>query len=674
MKPGNLQSVRCQIQRYDREMRRKTPGDTIGRFCMAKRPRTGGDPGFHCTNSGVFPHRIGNTAQSGDKIVKNITICRKLVSAALAAALVAGACPAAYAADGYTDFDYITSHVNLAVPGELRLTRPSEDITTSASAYFITGGSDPDSPLTMNGEPVQTRGARGSFGVYVALGSGGNVFTFKNGGKTATVTITRGGTAQVATISNVRDMTPGYDAATFSGKTITLSCTAPSGASVTATVGGRKVPLKQAAATAYEGVPATFTAKTTAGEVDGTRNLGPVTYTLTYKGKTTSYQSAGSVYLTGSGSRLLVQVKNAATSLYQDDSWSAFIECPKQGGVDAVAEIGQRSYRLASGGWIPKESVQPLTEAVPVALDVREVGMSVYDSETGGDYGETFELRGDAKPMFRAWQDGEKLYVKLMNTTLDTGWAESLDEAVAQSSRLFSGVRVSADGGATVLEFLLTGQRALWGYDVSYGEEGGVAIYAKYAPRLSGGSQPLKNVVIAVDAGHGGADPGAIGIPGTGGAMEKDITLATAVAVQKRLESLGATVVLCRGDDSDLSMNDRMRMTRARDADLFISLHCNSVGYNQDANRPSGTEVYYYEPIAKGFAATMSSYVSGYTDRTNRGAKHSNYRVTLNSFAPSVLVEMGFLTNPAEYDSMASRAGIFQTANAVGDGVLAFLS
>ena len=120
-------------------------------------------------------------------------------------------------------------------------------------------------------------------------------------------------------------------------------------------------------------------------------------------------------------------------------------------------------------------------------------------------------------------------------------------------------------------------------------------------------------------------------------------------------------------------MNKRMQITLDNRADLFISLHCNSLAYTKDMNTIGGTEVYYFEPISKSLASTLSANVAGYTGRTNRGAKQSNYRVTLNAFAPSVLVEMGFVTNPTEYDSMTSRNGIYQTANAIGDGVLAVL-
>ena len=65
--------------------------------------------------------------------------------------------------------------------------------------------------------------------------------------------------------------------------------------------------------------------------------------------------------------------------------------------------------------------------------------------------------------------------------------------------------------------------------------------------------------------------------------------------------------------------------------------------------------------------------MASYNGRTNRGAKYSAYRVTLNSYAPSVLVEMGFISNPVEYDEICSPEGQFKTANAVADAILASL-
>lgn len=585
---------------------------------------------------------------------------KKTVSLAVAASVCAGISTAAMAKTGYNDFETIVSHVNLKVPEKLTITRPSADITTTASSYFITGDSNPAQSLTMNGETVTTRGSRGSFGVYVALNAGKNVYTFQQGNTSVTVTITKGNAAFAPTTSVVSSMAPSFDCATFSGSEINLNCVAPSGASVTATVGGRKVAMKQAAATAQAGVPASFTGSTTAGSVSATKNIGPVTYTLSYNGKTTQYQSAGSVFIAPKGNTsLVVKVKNNAASIYKDHARSAFIETARLGAVDYVTDIGSTSYQLSSGGWIPKDSVLPLTGKVTVSNQISSASYEI------GQKGEQLLLTGTSAPFFRAVQESDKLTVKLFHTT-------GVQDFSVAKSKLFSGASVTEKDGATTIVFSLSGKRALWGYDIKY-SNGVTTIYVKYAPSLASGSQPLAGITVALDAGHGGTDSGAIGIPGTAGAMEKDINLATAIAVQKRLESLGATVLQLRPKDMDLTMNDRMTMTQNVYADFFISLHCNSIGYEQNSNNVSGAEVFYYEEIAKNFASNLSSNVAGYTGRKNRGALFSNYRVTMNSYAPSVLVEMGFLTNATEYDDLTSREGIYQTANAVGDSIVAAL-
>lgn len=592
--------------------------------------------------------------------MKFTSLLKRATSLIVAVSVCAGISTISMARGGYNDFEAITSHVDLKVPTKLSISRPAADITTTASAFFITGNSNPELKLTMNGELVSTRGSRGSFGVYVAVDPGQNVYTFQQGDRAVSVTITRGNSAFVSTTTVVSSMAPSFDCATFSGNTINLSCIAPSGGSVTATVGGRQVAMKQNAATAKSGVPAYFSASTTAGNVSAARSLGPVTYTLTYNGKTTSYQSAGSVILAPKGGKLVVQVKNNAASIYKDHARSAFIETARLGAVDYVADIGSTSYQLASGGWIPKDSVIPLTGNVAVRNKISDTSYEI------GQKGEQLVLTGTSAPFFRALQSSDKLTVTLFHTT-------GIQSFSLKQSKLFSKAKVTEKNGATTLEFTLSGKRALWGYDIKY-DQGVTTIYAKYAPSLSSGSQPLSGITVTLDAGHGSSDPGAIGIPGTDGAMEKDITLTTAIAVQKRLESLGATVIQLRPKDMDLSMNDRMTMTQDVYADFFVSLHCNSIGYQQNSNTAVGSEVFYFEDIAKNFASVLSGNVAGYTGRKNRGALLSNYRVTLNSFAPSVLVEMGFLTNPAEYDDMTSKQGIFQTANAVGDSILAVLS
>lgn len=88
----------------------------------------------------------------------------------------------------------------------LKLANPSKDTSTTAENYYITGSSDPDYPLTCNGEEVEDRGIYGSFGIYAPLEMGDNTFTFQNGDDTQTVTITRTKAATSGGISTITDL------------------------------------------------------------------------------------------------------------------------------------------------------------------------------------------------------------------------------------------------------------------------------------------------------------------------------------------------------------------------------------------------------------------------------------------------------------------------------------
>lgn len=588
---------------------------------------------------------------------------KKWIKQAVCTMLCAALSMAAFtvpATAAYDDYEAITSHISLQVPGKLQITRPQGNIGTGEANFYITGTSNPQAELTVNGEAVQARGSQGSFGVYVSLEMGENTFTFVNGAAEETVAITRGSGIKVATTKTLSSMTPVYDVAVVSGKTATLTCVAPAGGRVTASVNGSTVAMKQKAQ-AQTGVPAVFTGEYTMPSVSGTENIGPVTYTLEYDGETSSAPSAGALYAVGKGDPLLVEMKDNATVVFAENSkQSSLVATAKGGAVDYVSEIGDNMYRLGMGGWIPQESAQPLTSHPGYRNKVSGVRF-----EQSGK-GEAFIFEGTGKPVYSAMQNSEKLLITFAHTT-------GVDDVPSQDSALFSNVSIKESDGDTTLEFILSGNKRLWGYTVEY-RGGETVLFCKYKPVLSGGAKPLGNVTVAVDAGHGGTDTGALGVAADAGPIEKQINYDTALAVKKRLESLGATVLMTRPKDEFVSLSGRMDAAEAEKADFFISLHCNSIGVNQNGLKPNGVEIYYYEDIAKPFASTLLNHIVSETDRASRGVKYGLYKVTLNSYAPAVLVEMGFLTNPSEYDSLCSRRGIFNMANAVGDAVVSALS
>ncbi len=159
--------------------------------------------------------------------------------------------------------------------------------------------------------------------------------------------------------------------------------------------------------------------------------------------------------------------------------------------------------------------------------------------------------------------------------------------------------------------------------------------------------------VVVIDAGHGGNDPGKIGVDGT---LEKDINLQIAKRLKKYLEASDVEVILTREDDNGLyserdskkkmaDMNKRCEIINDVSPALTVSIHQNS--YHQED--VFGGQVFYYKKSGNGkelaeILQDRFDYVLG--ERNTRLAKpNDNYYLLLHVRTPIVIVECGFLTN-----------------------------
>ena len=156
---------------------------------------------------------------------------------------------------------------------------------------------------------------------------------------------------------------------------------------------------------------------------------------------------------------------------------------------------------------------------------------------------------------------------------------------------------------------------------------------------------------IVIDVGHGGKDSGAIGINGI---KEKDVVLDIALEIL-RLNKNSETplyIYLTRYSDTLISLSDRTKLAKALNADLFISLHCNH-SHNPNAR---GIEVYVGRNESKNskesvwFAYQLQNQIKKQLGFESRGVKFANFQVLreIVGYCPSVLVELGFLSNEDE--------------------------
>lgn len=168
-----------------------------------------------------------------------------------------------------------------------------------------------------------------------------------------------------------------------------------------------------------------------------------------------------------------------------------------------------------------------------------------------------------------------------------------------------------------------------------------------YVPTIS---TPVTNKVIVIDAGHGGFDPGAIGVNGT---LEKDISLAIALKTQELFEKNGTTTIMTRVDDSDLGDNKKEDMKTRREirdineSELFISIHLNSFPQGQY----SGAQVFFpQDEKSKLLGECIQKKLKEVVDSKNeRVAKElTDVYMLKNIKIPSVIVECGFLSNSEE--------------------------
>lgn len=172
------------------------------------------------------------------------------------------------------------------------------------------------------------------------------------------------------------------------------------------------------------------------------------------------------------------------------------------------------------------------------------------------------------------------------------------------------------------------------------------------------GSGPKK---VVIDAGHGGSDAGAIG----GGTFEKDITLDVSKRVQDLLSKQGYTVLMTRPGDSYVSLQDRVAISEDFKPDIFVSIHVNS------SVRPeiTGVETHYYHQESMALAQTVHSSLASAVDSPNRGLFKSKFYVINHTTAPSILVEIGFISNSAERAQLVGEKRKQATAKAIAEGV-----
>ena len=191
----------------------------------------------------------------------------------------------------------------------------------------------------------------------------------------------------------------------------------------------------------------------------------------------------------------------------------------------------------------------------------------------------------------------------------------------------------------------------------------------------------LKGKIICLDPGHGGTDVGAIGHKGNKEIYEKDVTLSIALPLRDMLTSAGAKVVMTRSTDKDVygpwadddpELQARCDVGNQANADVFVSIHIDSFSNGS----VDGTTAYYYPKTAKDLmlAQMLHQSTMNLLSIPDRGVRSGHLYVNVNTKMPSVLMEMGYISNAHRVQMLTSSWGPKSIAKSLFKGLVDYFA
>lgn len=213
-------------------------------------------------------------------------------------------------------------------------------------------------------------------------------------------------------------------------------------------------------------------------------------------------------------------------------------------------------------------------------------------------------------------------------------------------------------------------QKQQWGF---YGRYMGKQLWLDIRKTPNFSTDPdslLRGLIFAVDPGHGGDEPGAIGATGL---EEKAVNLQYALKVADLLETEGATVIRTRTQDTTMTLRDRVEMARKAQAHIYVWLHNNSIGPATDPLLPRGTSTYFTVPHSLAIAKAVYPHLLN-LGLNPFGRISSTYFVTRQTSMITFLVEGAFLSHPEDEMLLMDDEFLDKLAQAVVEGIKDFVA
>jgi len=560
----------------------------------------------------------------------------------------------------------------------LTVVYPPAKHETTAEKIFLIGTASPDGEVLINGQEI-SRSLAGHFAPSFPLQLGENHFIVRSGSQSVEIQVTRRSTAPAVLTEfgiDEASLQPATDIARLPGEPICFRASAYPEATVVVKLGGQSVPLKpQTSVVALPPNSAVLTQQNqplsqgVAGQFKGCTSLmkpGIVeqpSFEAIGKDEKLRAMAPGRVEILSPEALDVVVVTAAAGVARTGPSTTYSRLTPLPQGTHAMVTGREGEWlRLGYGGWIRARETQILPNAVLPQTTIR----SIRSRRVGRWTEVVFPL--EVPVPVSVQQRDRNLTLTLYNTTAQTDTIYVANDAVIDRLDWQQTMPNQVE-----YRFKLKSKQQ-WGYRLKY-EGTSLILSLRHPPELTRHASPalsqtLTGISILLDPGHGGDE---LGARGPTGYPEKAVNLAVSKLLQVELQQRGATVYMTREDDRFVSLGERMAAIDQLEPTIALSIHYNALPDNGDAIDTQGVGAFWYNAQAHSLATFLHDYLVQDLERSAYGVYWNNLALTRPTTAPSVLLELGFMINPTEFEWIVDPVEQKKLASAIADGIVEWL-
>lgn len=555
----------------------------------------------------------------------------------------------------------------------LSVVYPPENHETTADRLFFIGTAEPDQPVTLNGEEVE-RSPAGHFAPSIPLELGINTVTLQQGDRSLTFSIHR--LSAVPTLAAGElvmpgSLTPTADLALQPGELLCFEAIAARASRVSVDWAGQTIALQPLS----DGVtlPSNFAVLTgdtqplphqeaiahrgcTVMPAPGA--LGAPTYEIMQGDMMHTEAALGQITslppTAFNVAEVIVDSGTARTG--PSTNYSRLTPLPR-GSQSAVTGRQGDWARLEYGAWIRDSDVVIRPSTTPVRSQIRGLQSRSIDGWTEV----IFPL--EVSVPVTVQQSDRTLTLTLHHTTAQTDTIYLDDDPVVERLDWYQ-----PQPGQVDYTFTLKSDQS-WGYKLEY-RGSSLVLSLRHPPDSSQATsdRPLAGVSILLDPGHGSDED--LGARGPTGYPEKDVALIISQLVRDELELRGATVLMTREGDDDLFPQDRVDQILAQEPAIALSLHYNALPDAGDALNTAGIGTFWYHAQAHDLSVFLHDYLVEALDRPSYGVFWNNLALTRPTVTPSVLLELGFMINPYEFEWIIDPDAQQEMAIALADALV----